>query len=250
MAHYAEELMEGREDRRSNPRRRKTGARLISTVATLCFMLLAMLTRCAPTEVYGIKDSGGDRRLRKPERILVYDFAVSPEDAKPTEEEAKVGRNVADILAAELVKAIGELGIPAERARHGSRVPNGMLAIEGQFVHIDEGSRALRMLIGFGAGASEIRTLVDVYMGGPRGKTLVEEFKTKAESSKKPGFGVGMGAGAVVGAISAAGAAAGGAAGGVFESKASIEADARRTAKEVARHLAVLFARQDWIAAK
>jgi hypothetical protein len=226
-----------------------------------------MLTGCASTRVYEIKSSGSDRWLPKPDRVLVYDFAVSPEDTKlngelggrqlqgvgtvsQTEEELKVGREVANILAAELVKAIGDLGLPTKRATRGRGVPHKALTIDGQFVHIDKGSRALRMLIGFGAGGSEVRTLVQVYMGRPRGKILVAEFETIAESSKKPGIGVTMGAGAVVGAISAAGAAAGGAASGVMENKASVEADARRTAEEVAKHLRDLFVRQGWIPAK
>ena len=258
-----------KEEKTSGPdlKKGKTISRLTLAAAGLCLMSLAMLSGCAPTEVYRIRSYSGDRPLPRPERVLVYDFAVSSEDVKlssgpgvrqlqradtvsQTEEQLKVGREVADSLAAELVNAIGKLGFPAERARRGARVPRRALAIDGQFVHIEEGSRTLRMLIGFGAGASEVRTLVQVYMRSPDGKILVEEFETKAESSRKPGLGVTMGAGAVAGVITAAGAAAGGAASGVMETKASVNADARRTADEIAKHLADLFLHQGWIPAK
>ena len=82
-----------------------------------------------------------------------------------------------------------------------------------------------------------------------RSQILVEEFETKAESSKKPGLGAAMGAGAAVGVLSAAGAAVGWAS-GALETQASVEADARRTAKKVMKRLTDFFMRHGWITPK
>lgn len=232
--------------------------------SSLCLIRIGMFTGCASTELREVKTySGGP--LPKPERIVVYDFAVSPADIKlsslsgsrmlrgvgsvaQTEEQLKVGRKVASSMAMELMKKIGELGFPVERATSGTRPSERSLMIEGQFVSVDEGSKILRMVIGFGAGASQVRTLVQVYLEMPSGPLLLEEFETIAESSSKPGLGATMGAGAAVGVLGAAGAAAGGAASGVLDTQATVEADARRTAGEVAKHLAQFFTRQGWMA--
>jgi hypothetical protein len=102
------------------------------------------------------------------------------------------------------------------------------------------------MIIGFGAGATEITAHTQVYMGMPAGPVVVREFETKAESSRTPGAAVTMGAGAAIGA----GAAVGGAATGVGETQAGVDADARRAAKGLAKQLTEFFVSQGWIAAK
>lgn len=260
-------MIDKRQNAHSDPGRRKMRSGATLAFASIWLVLLAILAGCASTEVRVVRRYRGDRPLPKPERILVYDFAISPKDVKlsslrvshllhdvdkrsQTEEQLKVGREVADRLATELVKDLGELGFRAERAKRGERLPGKTLAIEGQFVSIDEGSRTLRMVIGFGVGGSEVSTLVQVYMKKGRSEILVEEFETRAESSKKPGLGATMGAGAAVGVLSATGAAVGGAASGALETQASVKADARRTAKKVTKCLTDFFVLEGWIKPK
>jgi hypothetical protein len=236
-----------------------TNARRLSLIA----ITLIIVAGCAPTTVRPTGTSSAAAPLPRPDRVVVYDFAVSLDDIKlntgpaarvrrmlgresTSQEQAETGRKVADKFADELVKAIGEMGLPAERAPRTPGVPQRTLAVDGQFVSIDEGNRARRMVIGFGAGATEVNTHVQVYMGMPTGAVLVQEFETRAESSKKPGAAVTMGAGAAVGA----GVAVGGAASGALETQAGVEADARRTARALAKQLGELFTRQGWITAK
>jgi hypothetical protein len=224
---------------------------------------LVLVAGCAPTEVRPTGRHDANQPLPRPERILVYDFAVSPGDIKlnsgpgarllrvlgkdsPSEEQSKIGRQVARVFSEELVEEIRELGLPAERATHLPSLPDRTLAVDGQFVSIDEGNRARRMVIGFGVGATVVTAHVQVYMGRPAGQILLEEFETRAESSKKPGAAMTMGAGAAIGA----GVAVGAAASGALETQAGVEADARRTAKALAKQLAELFARRGWIVAK
>ena len=63
------------------------------------------------------------------------------------------------------------------------------MSIEGQFLTIDEGNRARRLVIGFGAGASHVRIAVQMLETIAGQHRLVEDFYTNASSSRKPGFG-------------------------------------------------------------
>ena len=122
-----------------------------------------------------------------------------------------------------------------------------MLAISGQFLAIDEGNRAERVVIGLGAGRSDVRTSVQVAELFPEGRRLVESFEVDAKSGRKPGaaetMGVGAAAGnlAVAGAVSAAGTVASEAFG------ANVEADAERTAAKIATVLRSFFQREGWV---
>lgn len=201
-------------------------------------------------------------RLAKPERILVHDFAVAAEDvaldravgaqllqhlqgASQTEEQLKIGRATAQALSVELVKAIQKLGFATERAA-GAPPTGNVLVIEGQFVSIDEGNRLRRMVIGLGAGATEVKTQVQVYAVTPTGRKLVQEFETAAQSSRKPGMAETMGAGAAIRGAQAVAVGAG--VGVVSEYGETVEADARRTAQAVADKLKPFFSNEGWIA--
>ena len=81
----------------------------------------------------------------------------------------------------------------------------GIYTIEGQFVTVDEGNAAMRMIIGFGAGGTEIKTHVQAYAIEPAGKRLLAEATLDAESSSAPGLAATLPIG---GAISGIGQAA------------------------------------------
>jgi len=184
--------------------------------------LIATITGCASAKVQPLNVYQGSEPLPKPERVLVYDFAVTPDevrlnsgpiarirqrlrDTPQTEEELQVGREVAAALSEALVERISALGLPAERASHGQPLAQGALAVEGQFVSIDEGNRLRRMFIGFGLGKTKVRTLAQVYLGTDGGRHLVQEFETTAEGSKLRGMAAMMGAGAAARGATGAG---------------------------------------------
>jgi hypothetical protein len=199
--------------------------------------------------------------LGKPARIAVYDFAVDAGDVSPNNaplsrlarlvgssqsaDQQKVGRSVASTLASELAESLKNLGLPVERAT-AQPVANGTLAVEGQFVTIDEGNRLQRVAIGFGAGASDVKTHVQLYLGTPTGPRLVDEFETDAASSNKPGAALTMGASSVVGAgVAVAGAAQGGMQAATARQDTA-EADAKRTAADLAARIKKIFAERGW----
>jgi Domain of unknown function (DUF4410) len=200
--------------------------------------------------------------LPRPQMIYVHDFAVSAdavaldsalgaralEMAKGTETEdrIKIGKEIARIVSENLVNEIRAQGMPAQLAG-GAPLPGPTLTIDGQFVSVDEGNRLKRMVVGFGAGASEVRTLVQVYETTNEGRRLVEDFYTTVKSSRKPGMGPMAGAGAAAGRAAASAAASAGI--GVLGARSqTVEADAKAAAAEIAKELGKLFVEQGWIA--
>ena len=207
------------------------------------FLLLAA---CAPTQVQ--QDYETTASLPKPDSIVVYYFAVSPDevqldrglgpklaamvkDVPVSDQEREAGHKVAYTLANDLVEELANQGLSAQRT---GDVPPGLtnlLEIRGQFVSIDQGNRTKRNVIGLGAGRSDVQTHVQVYMVTPRGHRLIEEFDTEAKSGYKPGMAETMGAGVVAGHIATSAALSAGGAAASEVLGADVEADARRTAK-------------------
>lgn len=228
--------------------------------ATTAFLILATLGEaagCASTGVDVTKRAG---KLPKPERVQVRDFAVTASDVEldrglgpgamravsgelTSNDERRIGRAASEALASALVAKLREFKIPAERARRAAAAGPKTLVIVGRFVTLDEGNQTMRTLVGFGAGASEVRTEARAYMAGQ----LVAEADTVAKSGKKPGAGVTLGAGAVAGtAATAAGVAAGTT--GISEGLlTSVQADARRTGEELARRIRDAYQRRGWL---
>ena len=223
----------------------------------------ALAAGCAPTSVQTLYEREGP--APRPDRILVYDFSVTPDEVQldrglsaeleqmakgtpRTEQEIQVGRKAARALSDELVKKINDMGLPAQRVVGAPANWAGAVLIEGQFLSIDEGNRTERVVIGLGAGRSDVRADVQVYEA--RGTQLVrlEEFITDAKSGYKPGAAETMGVGAAAGTLAVSAAVT--AAGTVASEALGVdpEADARRTASDVAKKLEIYFKQEGWIA--
>jgi hypothetical protein len=224
----------------------------------LALGLGALASGCAQTDVHVTRRTLSE--LAEPDRVLVRDFAVTRAEVEldagiapelmreasgevESAEARKVGHAAAEALADELVKALVEKGIPAERATRGAPISRTTAVIIGQFQTLDEGNQTLRTLIGFGLGGSEVRTRARVYQDG----LLIAEADTSANSGYKPGAGVTLGAGAAAGT---AAAAAGVAAGTTTVSElfmTSVDAGARRTAREIADRIHEAYEKRGWL---
>jgi hypothetical protein len=220
--------------------------------------LAAFATACAQTDVNVTRSTLSE--LTKPDRVLVRDFAVTQSEVAldggiaPTlmrdlsgevesTDAQKVGHAAADALADELVKQLVAKGIPAERATRETKIGRTSAVIVGRFVTLDEGNQTVRTLIGFGLGGSEVRTQTRLYQSG----MLIAEADTSANSGYKPGAAVTLGAGAAAGS---AAVAAGVAAGTTTVSElfmTSVEAGARRTAREIADKIEEGYKKRGWL---
>jgi hypothetical protein len=229
--------------------------------AVACATLLVLA--CASTKPHVTEqDISGPQP--KPDRILVFDFAYSPEQVRldrglsaeiveaakrepRTAQERAVGQKVADAVAKSLVAEIRKMGLPAERAS-GQPTPEGhTVSVEGQFLSIDEGNRTERIVIGLGAGRTTVDTAVQVYQDSLYGELVLEKLDVAAKSGRKPGAAETMGVGAAMGhlVVSSAVTAASAVEGESFGS--NVDADAERTGKSIAKELRKLFAREGWV---
>src|SRR5262245_35998003 len=243
----------------------KTGSVVSSASAGLALTAIALtvMAGCARVSTESVQKSIDV--LPRPQLILVHDYQVSQdkvqldsaissrvkrtvEGTREAEDRLKIEQEVSRALTTTLVDEIRKLGIPTEPAAMASTVDGPTLSIEGQMVSIDEGNKAKRLVVGFGSGASEVRTLTQVYEApsgdGPR---LVEDFYTTVKSSRKPGFGPMAGFGAAAGAAASSMAAAGGV-GAATALSQTVEADVKHGAKQIAKEIAKLCVQQGWIA--
>ena len=118
--------------------------------------------------------------------------------------------------------------------------------IRGYFVSVDEGSAAKRVLIGFGSGAAELRTVVEGYQATPQGLRPLGSRELKAGGSKIPGVLVPVAVVAATG--NPVGLIVGGAAHLLGETGSeTLEGTAKRTAEEIAEELQEPFEKQGWI---
>jgi len=231
----------------------------------IMLIILAVAAGCAPTNVQ--QEHMDVAQLAKPSLILVYDFAVTPEEVEldkglsadlmrkyeehkgssRTAEEIKVGHKVAEVLAQELVKKIRSFGLWAER---GFGLPQGDskdLLIKGQLLSVDEGNRTERVVIGLGAGRTSVQANVQVYEMTPEGKKEVDALRGDAKSGDKPGMGEMMGVGAIAGHLLASTLVSGALSATSEMTFATVEADAERLAEKVAADLGKFFVNEGWI---
>lgn len=234
--------------------------RLITLMAVV--LSLALVAGCAPTQVQVVDESS--KLMPRPEKIYVYNFAVSPDEIildhgisgdiqnlvskqSRTEQEKAIGRAVANALSGNLVQEIWDMGLPAERMSGTLPGSGNIVLISGQFVSIDEGNQAERVIIGLGVGRTSVKTYTRVLDARGGSRKLLVEFQTDAASGYKPGMAETMGAGALAGHVGTAAAVGGGLAIGSEAFSANVEADAKRTAKDIAKQLKDYFAYQGWV---
>jgi hypothetical protein len=231
------------------------------TRAAPCLFLVVFLVGCASSTITARQEYTGEK-IARPDHILVYDFAATSADVPPdstmagqyaehdtpqTEEQISKGRQVGAKIAQVLVEEIRGMGLPAERASDLNRPQIGDLVIRGYILSIDEGSATKRVAIGFGSGASHLKTTVEGFLMTDRGLRRLGSGTEEAGGSKSPGTAV-----AVAGAVATANPA------GLIVSSAmkvhgevsgssTVEGRAEQTAKEIAKELQKKFKEQGWI---
>jgi hypothetical protein len=241
----------------------KTPMKLKHTIFSLgaAGLVAALFSGCTSTKVTSQNQYLGF--LPKPHRVLVYDFAVSPDEveldsglAKLDElakkesrnaQELVIGRKVAAAMSTNLLKEVQALGIPAIHATKDTPVQTTDLLLKGQFISIDEGNAAERVVIGLGLGRTDVKTMTQVYGFVKGQKSVVDEFDVNAESGRKPGMAETMGAGALTGHLLVSAVASTGVAVGSEAFSANVEADTKRTAKIITQQLKVFYLDQGWV---
>lgn len=224
-------------------------------------LALPALTFCASVEVTNREPYAGGK-LPRPGRILIHDFAATPEDLpafaaagaqveggdeerKP--EEVEVGRQLGQQVAQELVSLIVEMGLPAFRAASQADPRVDDLVIVGYFGTLDEGAAVERIVVGFGAGNADLTTRVEAYRMTTGGLEKLGSGDVDSSGGKTPG--VVVPALVTVATANPIGLVVGGAvkAAGELSGRSTLEGSAKRTAQEIADVLEKRFEEQGWI---
>jgi hypothetical protein len=252
----------GRPPRGAAGARRRPGVLALIPPA-LALAGLAAVAAC--TSAQGQMETA-DRTLPRPQVVVVDSFAVSPDEVKldeglsteieqavrerrgtsRTQQEVQAGRQVADAIADKLVVEIRDMGLRAERGRAVPAGTRTALLVKGQLVSVDEGNRTERVIVGLGAGRSDVRSQVQVYEVTPAGSRLVDTIEVDAKSGLTPGMAESMGVGGLAGHLVLATVVGGGVHVASEARGADVVADADRAAKGIAKQLSALFAHEGW----
>lgn len=233
-------------------------------VLVACVFGMAVLAGCSSTTKVTNREWLVDEKLPRPDHVLVYDFGDTPAEVAadsmlsnpssapvttPTPEQTALGNKLGFAIAAQLAKAIREMGLPAEYVSHGTTPTPQIndIVIRGYLVSIDPGSATKRMTIGFGSGGSELTTAVEGYQMTANGLRRLGSGTAGSKSSKSPGGVVG-GAGWVVtaspiGLITSGGMKVYGETSG----SATIDGRAKATARQIASVLKARARDHGWI---
>jgi len=215
------------------------------TRAVLSVFFLILLAGCASSKI-ATRQAYNGGKIARPGHVLVYDFAPpAGQYAGQTPDEAarQLGAKIAQALAGE----IRGMGLPAEQATAQTAPQIGDLVIQGNILSIDEGDAAKRVAVGFGSGASHLKTSVEGLLMTDHGLQKLGSGTDEAGGGKSPGTAVAL-AGAVATAnpagliISTAMKAHGEASG-----SSTIQGRAEQTAKDIAKELKKKFKEQGWI---
>jgi hypothetical protein len=228
----------------------------------VCPLIILWPTGCASTKVTE-RDVFVSERLPRPGHVWVYDFAATAatvpadsmlarrftvEDQPQTVEQTALGEHLGALIAADLARRIQKMGLPAARAAGGETMDFNDLVLRGYLVSIKKGSVAERIVIGFGVGGSELRTLVEGFQMTSQGLRELTFDAVRAGSGKGPGASVSvaglLATGYPFGLIASSGMR-------VYDEASghgTVAGRARATAKEISAEFKKVFQEQGWIA--
>ncbi|RQS65940.1 DUF4410 domain-containing protein [Burkholderia sp. Bp8963] len=151
-------------------------------------------------------------------------------------------------LADELVRELVSLDIPAMRADGAVPAGRDALIVTGRFETLDAGNRRRRILIGLGAGKSEVGASVAVLFQPARGtpQPLVT-FSVNADSGRMPGIAETAGVGAAAGRLATSAAVSGGVHGVSETRRDTVSAVTGKLARSIAKQLAATSATNGWL---
>jgi hypothetical protein len=227
----------------------------------LCLLSLVVVAGCASTKVTQ-QTPMSSPGLARPNQIWVYNFVANPSDmppnssiggqvgapsTPPTAAELEEGRQLGALIAQDLVADIQEMGLSAVQAGPGSMPQVGDGVIRGYLVSVQEGSTVKRFVIGFGAGTSEMDTVVEGYAVTPQGWRKLGSGTLTSSGNKTPGMivpaAVAIATANPIGLIVVGGAKIYGEASG----RSGLEGRAKATADAIAEQLKIRFQDRGWI---
>ncbi len=177
---------------------------------------------------------------QKPAKIVLSDFTFTGTDLRADRQGAELEDFKAKVtadMARDLSASVAKLGIPVQQSGVAVALsPQPVWLIEGRFLRVDQGSRALRAFIGFGAGRTHVETEVTVYDLSVSSQTPAFTFQTTGGSGAEPG---------AILSVNPIGLAAGAAG----KSINGLSADTGRTSRMIAAYLSEMLAQRGYLSA-
>jgi len=230
-------------------------------VLTTFVLVVFLAFGCASTKVSDREMYSGGQ-LPRPAQIIVYDFVATPEGVAPdsaiagqteapatppTVDQIELEKQLGMQIAEELAADIREMGLSAVRAT-SSTVPRvNDIMFRGYLLSVNEGSKLKRVTLGFGSGASELKTLVEGYQMTASGPRKLGQGSIDAGGGKMPGGALGVAALLVTHNPAGLAVQAGVQGYGELSGSAKIQGRAKQTAKEIADQLKIRFKEQGWV---
>ena len=234
-------------------RARRAGRAFAATLAA------ATVAACTPPQAVR-QMLYAEEPMDLPPLVLVYDFAVDPDDVvvdlfgasflparAPSSESDSPSRDeiVANTLAAAMVEKLRARGIRAERAGARTTPPREAILVKGQFVTVNGDAASPRMTIGLGPDTSTLRVQVQAYQ-------VTDTGALKRIAEREVG-GVGIlpavmpSGSATVAPPPTTSAVITGGLTFVLRSQANVEDDAQRLAELFAERAFDFYRRQGWL---
>ena len=132
----------------------------------------------AKVQVTTVQSYNGSAALQKPERIVVYDFAVNPDDIQVDRSQSirprhilagdqnasAIAKKTQNTYSKELMAELAKTGISVQHAEAGAQPPPNSLVVRGSFVSLKQGDKTERVALGFGTGTADVQTRVSVHL--------------------------------------------------------------------------------------
>jgi len=196
------------------------------------FLFLASLLTLSGCASVGVGNvfSKGEAPKKLPTRIYVQEFKT-PYDSFRVD---RGGKDLTAFIAAEklalahaIVDQLNKYVVPAEVLVEGKEPPRGNFwFVTGIYDRVNQGSRALRTIVGFGAGGTKLETRVQVFSASGKKPSQFLSLLTSGGSGIAPGAWAAFtpaGVFSVPGAVANAGGA----------SLGGLSIDRKRTAREI-----------------
>jgi hypothetical protein len=214
--------------------------------------LLAMGTvsfGCRSTDVTLVKGYDGPP-VQQPMAVYLYDFETEGAEITLSDEDRsaqKIARGVSAGLSKVIAQELKDSGITVVRQTGPLQIPSNGLAIHGEVVKLDEGSRAKRVFIGFGYGATHFDTRARLYLPGSNGPEEIAEYLTTSKSGPKPGILTTLPIGVAVQGLSLVVIGVNAATATLGEVKSTVAGGAEDTGEEWVEEVVDFFRKQGWV---
>lgn len=206
---------------------------LLFSMATM----MLTLTGCSSVGVYNLHQHG-PAVSSVPRTIFVQPYSIRSGalhlGPRPPAETARLGREIQASLADRTSRETTRHAASSQVLPAGRIPAAGNWLVRGEIVHVDQGSRAKRAVVGLGAGRTEFRTIISVFAVEGGGARKILSFRTRGSSGMEPGAALGL----ATGGASLVGTAAGALAG----SLPGVSSDVDRTAYETSAVLSTYLA--------